>query len=170
MTRRGSLAYYLAAIVVGCLCWAVAILVIARTTTYHWNTAREFFFLYFLVVSQGWLATLLFAFLLRKIAAAFAWSRAWQWMVAGGCIAIFVVAAWVFVPTDWIGARFIMGLLMWLLPFGNMVFVFGFARSTIVLLPTIFLVGAATAFVLHRIHRAFEPRAKSPASTEKPHT
>jgi len=169
MTRRGSLAYYLAAIVVGCLCWAVAILVIARTTTSHWNSGREFFFLYFLVVSQGWLATLLFAFLLRRSAIALGWSRSWQWMFAGGCIAIVVIAAWVFVPADWVGARFVMRSLMWLLPFGNMLIGYVFTRSMIVLLPTVFLGGAATAFVLHRIDRAFEPQPESPASADKPH-
>ena len=168
MTRRGSLVYYLTAIVVGCLFMAVAILAVAQITTPRWDFGRDLFLFYFLAISHGWLPALLYALLLRRVNGALRWNRSWQWMVSGGSVAILVIIAWLFIPADWVGARFVMRSLLWLLPSGNMVISYGFTSSLKVLLPTIFLGGGATAFVLHRIHRAFEPQPEPSAFTEKP--
>ena len=84
-------------------------------------------------------------------------------------MAILVAGAWAFIPADWVGARYVMGLFMWLLPFGNILFGYAITKSMMVLLPTTFLGGAATAFVLHRVHIAFEPQPEPSPPTEEPH-
>ena len=168
MTRRGSLAYYLFAVVVGCLFLAVAMLSMASVSTLRWDSGRDFIFVYFLAVAHGWMAALIFAFLLRRIACALAWRRSWQWMILGGSLAILLLLAWVLLPTGWLGARIVLRSLLWLLPSGNTVTGFGFTSSPKVLLPVLFLGGAATAFVLFRVHRAFEPQVESPRTQEMP--
>jgi len=168
MTRRGSLVYYFTAVVVGCLFLTAAILVVAKSSTLHWNTGRDFFLVYFLCVSHGWIAVLVFAFLLRRSSGALAWNRSWQWLILGGGLAILVLSAWLLIPGTWLGSAYVMRWLLWLLPSGDGLMAFAFGSSLKVLLPAIFLVGAATAFVLYRVHHTFEPSADSPKREKKP--
>ncbi len=168
MTRRGSLAYYLAAVVIGCLFLTAAILIVAKSSTLHWNTGRDFLLVYFLSVSHGWIAALLFAFLLRRSSGALAWNRSWQWLILGGCLAILVLSAWFLIPGTWAGSAYVMRWLLWLLPCGDALTGFAFGSSLKVLLPAVFVVGAATAFVLYRVHHAFEPSADSAKREDRP--
>ena len=88
MTRRGTLAYYLAAIVVGCFFMVLGVTAIGEGSL-RFSTAglRDVFLLYFLALVYGSFTMLLFAFLLRRAARWLKWERAAVWVLAGAAIA-----------------------------------------------------------------------------------
>jgi hypothetical protein len=86
MTRRGTLAYYLAAWVIGCfivslLAWAWA----ARNESSA-NVAM-LLILYFVALAYGAADVLLFAFLLRRLMRLWGTHGIWIWMLAGAGLA-----------------------------------------------------------------------------------
>lgn len=87
MTRRGSIAYYLAVVVCGSFFLAAAYfayLLAKGDPTSH--PGRDFLFFYFFVVLAGVVPHLVGAWILRRVASRLRWSRGWQWMTAGTAI------------------------------------------------------------------------------------
>jgi len=160
MTRRGSLTYYLAAVVVGCFFVSVAYALFGRFPRWHGgpehvSSFREFFLLYFLSIPFGGFSALVFAFVLRRLAPLLRPRSSVAWVVAGAVLAPAVM--WAFV-----------GLAEAARAYGSSRAV-GTALTPViwVSLGPVFLssvwwitipAGMATASVLYAIHRAFEPR------------
>jgi len=155
MTRRGSLAYYLAAWICGCFFMSALVWLKDLASAPHQLATPKgafgllFFCFYGLIL--GVFASLLGAFLLRRIAVAFRWTQAWQWALAGAVLAPVVIGLlggwWRRVmwhpraPPRWLslmafGPATVLDAGLWLA------------------IPA----GAATALVLYRIHRAFAPQ------------
>jgi hypothetical protein len=156
MTRRGSLAYYFAAIVCGSL--FVALVYYARSAALsglgrRW--AYDFLFAYFLALIAGFLPQLVNAFILRRAMRALRWRRAWQWMAFGAVIGVallwglarlgYLIEGMHF-PMEWQRMKLLLAF-----PFLGPIM---FAATPFWLPLSAF---AANAWVLHRIHRAFEP-------------
>lgn len=158
MTRRGSLVYYLAAWVCGCLFMSLAVWLPGKWEPTHWapgfKGASGFLSFYFLGLIFGAFTVLLFAFLLRRLLTLLRWQRPWQWILAGAGLAELLV--W---SLGALGrAQETAGL-----PQVLVIFLLGGLRT--VRPPSIWVnsaVGAATAFVLYHIHRAFQPRPEAP--------
>ncbi len=158
MTRRGTLAYYFAAIVVGCFFLVLGVTAIGEgSLRFSGQGLRDFFLLYFLALVYGSFTMLLFAFLLRRMARWLKWERAVVWMFAGAALAPSLVWAlfllWSRLLSQWalVGPQ-----VMWWMIFGGAIGVAEFAHSQLAATVSAGAVGAATALVLHRIHRAFE--------------
>ncbi len=159
MTRRGSLVYYLAAWVCGCLFMSLAVWLPHKWEGDHWTPgfrgASGFLFFYFLALIFGAFTALTFAFLLRRILTALRWRRTWQWMLMGAGLAELLV--WSFfrlsraTPLRPPPLEFFLFLLLG--PFR------GLREWPAWVNP---LVGAATAFVLCHINKSFEPRTQNP--------
>ncbi len=157
MTRRGSLIYYLAAWICGCtfmsVCiWLKDLLGAPVMQAYSMRGAVGLLLFNFYALIFGAPSAFLGAFLLRRLARAARWELAWQWALAGAILApalIELLGIW--------GRHLLAGAEIhrrWLL-----LITYG---PTIVLDAGIWLAipaGAATAFVLYRIHRAFVPLA-----------
>ncbi len=157
MTRGGSVAFYLVAVVVGCL-FITAGLVVLRP-----GLGPSLLLIYLLSIAYGGSSVVVFAFLLRRITAAFGWNLLWQWLGTGAAL------AWILV---WGGHFVVLGLirLMQVSPqLGDFLFkivatpltggplfavVLGLGWISI-------LVGAATASVLYRVHHVLRPRLNS---------
>ena len=164
MTRRGTLAYYLAAWICGCFFMSALVWLRARAGEADvtdvlppMKSTSGLLFITFCGLIFGAFASLVIAFLLRRIAAAFRWRRAWQWTLAGAVLTpviIGLVGAWwrrVGSPPQ--------GASSWLSLLG--------LGPAVVLDAGLWLAipaGAATALVLYRIHRAFTPPSESAAS------
>ena len=158
MTRRGSLAYYMAGVVCGSFFYTLAYFLIGRRAQdmapAGGNWARDFLFAFFLGTIFGWFPQIVAAALLRKVSYPLRWTEAWHWAVGGAGVFFFV-----FIPCaiaggalerytggtryEWVGQIF-----------------FGQAMLSVRTgiwqgLPA----GAATSFVLYRVHRAFAPGA-----------
>jgi len=156
MTRRGSFVYYFAAIVCGSFFIAAAYYahsVWMFGAGERW--ARDFLFAYFLAVIGGFLPTLLFAFLLRRVLRAMHWQAVWQWLVAGAVIGMAVL--WALTRLGYFIETMHFSAGMQLL---KSVLMFSLVGPMMLAVTPIWLpipAFAATAWVLHRIHRAFEP-------------
>jgi hypothetical protein len=155
MTRRGSIAYYLAAAVCGSFFLAVCYFVyfqFAGSDSQHWG--RDFLFLYFFAILFASLPVALGAWLLRRLVAKLDWKQAWQWLLAG--TSVFLAVVWglgrigvALVDADAPGAVALMPLLG-----GPM---FAALYPPWIPLPA----AAATAATLFLVHRAFdEPRVE----------
>ncbi|MGH9703738.1 MAG: hypothetical protein ACRD4K_10220 [Candidatus Acidiferrales bacterium] len=160
MTRRGSLIYYLAAWICGCtfmgICiWLKDLFGAPLMQAYSMRGAIGLLLFNFYALIFGAVAAFLGAFLLRLIARAAHWQLAWQWTLAGAILSpalIELLGVW--------GRHLLSGPELhrrWplLITYG----------PKIVLDAGIWLaipVGAATAFVLYRIHRAFVLLANPP--------
>jgi hypothetical protein len=154
MTRRGSLAYYLAAWICGCtfmsVCiWLKDLLGAPLMQAYSMRGAVGLLLFNFYALIFGAASAFLGAFLLRRLARVAHWELAWQWVLAGSILSpalLELLGIW--------GRQMLAGpgpRQRWLL-----LITYG---PTIVLDAGIWLAipaGAATAFVLYRIHRAFE--------------
>lgn len=161
MTRRGSLVYYLGGIAVGCLFMAAYMSLLVNPGT-RWSI-RNFLGFYSSAVFLGGWTALLFAFLLRRLTAALGARRYWEWMIAGAALAPAVIwflgdvvqflvvlgqgPGWQAMPLLWIQ------VLMLMAPTA----IVGTRLGMWGAIP----VGAATAYVLSYIHRAFEPKLDS---------
>jgi len=159
MTRRGSLVYYLAAWVCGCLFMSLAVWLPGKWEPTHWTPGIRgvsgFLAFYFLGLVFGAFTALLFAFLLRRLVAVLRCRRLWQWILVGAGLA---------------------GLLLWglgavsrprgtIAPPADLLLIVLLGGFRAVRLPPTWLnilVGAATAFVLYFIQSAFEPRPEMP--------
>src|ERR1700722_605034 len=86
MTRRGTLAYYLAAWVIGC--FVVSLLLWAGDALAgDFETASTLLTTYFFSLAFGATAVLLFAFLLRRWMRALGTHSLWAWSVSGAALA-----------------------------------------------------------------------------------
>jgi hypothetical protein len=101
MTRSGSLAYYLAAWICGCFFLALAVWAHAaaagRSTIAGTSGASNLLTVYFFSLVFGFIDSIAGAFLLRRLAIAAHFRRAWQWGVAGAALApleVFLLARW----------------------------------------------------------------------------
>lgn len=146
---RGSLAYYLAAVVCGSFFLAVSYFAYFQLqgaqTRDH---GRDLLFLYFFALLFGLLPLLLGAWVLRRVTSRLGWHQGWQWLLLG--TVIFVVALW---GLGQLGLAFEDASTGVLLPvlLGPM-----FAAMYPLWVPV--PPAAATAWVLFLVHRAFEER------------
>jgi hypothetical protein len=163
MTRRGSLAYYLAAWICGCFFISAAVwlkdLGNKPVQLVTLTGAAGLLFFYFYGLLLGAIASLVGAFLLRRLMALARWEQGWQWALAGAILAPLLIGAlgawwrhatWPAQP----GPRWLS-----LLAYG----------PSVVLDAGLWLAipaGAATAFVLYRIHRAFTQQWETPTESK----
>jgi hypothetical protein len=90
MTRRGTLAYYLAAWVIGCFVVALLASMFASQNAPAEGPAR-LLVLYFLSLTYGAVDILLFAFLLRRCMRLWGTHNLWLWIAAGALLgAVFI--------------------------------------------------------------------------------
>jgi hypothetical protein len=155
LTRRGSLAYYLAAWVCGTFFFTAA------RIFGEWpqagaavGPARTLFFLYFLGLTFGWVEMLLFALFLRMAARALRWRGALGWMSGGGVAAGLLGLAASAVPDKFSGSS------AWLRFLGDFFASRGaddlsLNRHHGIGAVLVILAGAATAFVLFLVEKAF---------------
>ncbi|HET6199499.1 MAG: hypothetical protein WBE21_03980 [Candidatus Acidiferrales bacterium] len=152
MTRQGSLAYYLAAWVCGCFFMSFTIWFGNELRPTVPRSIPLLFYIYFISLIFGAVMSLLFGFAIRYAASRMAWNRVWHWLAGGAVIAPVLTGlvgaisasqllkgsswrAWIFVP--------LMGPYL----------IAGGGRSWMLLLTS--PAGAATAWVLFRVQRAF---------------
>ena len=157
MTRRGSLAYYLAAWICGCFFMSVAICIKDRNALAgaNFSVAVRLMYFYFFALMLGFAPALFFGLLLRRTAALLGRKHPSIWIAAGAMIAAVLVAA--------IGGwnRDVMAVAHPRIFPTGLVFALtgglGFTHDEgwWLAIP----VGAATAYVLYRIDRAFAPQS-----------
>jgi hypothetical protein len=161
LTRSGSLAYYLAAWVCGTLFFVAASsltkLPLAPSLS---SPSRGFFLQYFFDLATGWLAVLLLAFALRRLARTFHWSRALPWVLSGAVLTVLIGLTLAILPTCSLTFAEWMQFLKEAFELGgeNGIALRGhrpLAAAAMV------LAGMATAYVLFRIERAFEPHPEA---------
>lgn len=155
MTRQGSLAYYLAAWVCGCFFMSFTIWFGNELRPTVPRSIPLLFYIYFISLIFGAVMSLLFGFAIRYAASRMAWNRVWHWLAGGAVIAPVLTGlvgaisasqllkgsswrAWIFVP--------LMGPYL----------IAGGGGSWMLLLTS--PAGAATAWVLFRVQRAFALR------------
>jgi hypothetical protein len=161
MTRRGSLAYYLAAWVCGCFFMSLTICLGSLwvpTTSF----VRDLLFIYFLYLMNGVVPMLLFGFVLRRAAKGIGLTRTWQWLVAGAILApaltalLGMMSSWhIFQGTgwrDWISTYLLSTSSVYAPPNPKWI--------SLITAPA----GAATAWVLFRTDRAFGAPSGDPAA------
>jgi hypothetical protein len=155
MTRRGSLAYYLAAWVCGCFFMTICFAGLSAPSRFPQRIVLGLIYLYFLALFFGAFTSLLFGLLLRRIAQGLEFSRAWQWIFIGAILAPILV--WALGSILLIQGR----ATEWLLPiqlyflYAPQLILSGGVRMLWRVIPA----GAATAWLLCRIDRAFGPDA-----------
>jgi hypothetical protein len=91
MTKRGSLAYYMAAIVCGSFFFTLAQFLIGRESGSSSNWARDFLFAFFIGTIFGCIPQVLAAFVLRRLAGPLRWTNAWHWAVGGAGVYLLVL-------------------------------------------------------------------------------
>ena len=90
MTRRGTLAYYLAAWVIGC--FVVSLLLWAGDALAgDFETASSLLTTYFFSLAFGATAVLLFAFLLRRSMRVLGTHSLWAWLLSGAVLAFLLI-------------------------------------------------------------------------------
>ena len=153
MTRRGSLIYYFGAVTLGSFFLAATYFIYSMLQGgSRENIGRDFLFSYFFTMMLTLLPLLFCAFLLRRAAMAFRWGSPWPWMLAGAALFLAMVQA-----LGWMGHA---------IQSDKMVVEWWRATLMVLLIgPTLAVkqpwwlplpAGALTAWLLHRIHRAFE--------------
>lgn len=151
MTRRGSVAYYLASWVCGCTFIGILVWIASLFQSSASRATGLLFVVISLSLMSGAVASLLFGFFLRRTANGLHWNCAWQWVIGGAIIAPLLIAllgaiaspnaqgsgwrGWLFSSLS--GAYMINGGHNW--------------KLSLLAAPA----GAATAWVLFRIDRAF---------------
>jgi hypothetical protein len=162
MTRRGSLAYYLAAWVCGGLFFAATSFITAPRNSDYGLTpdTRGFLVSSFFVLAYGWVFTLAFAFILRSLASALRWHGPWPWTISGGALALAFALACSALPVAWLRRWPWLRSLAALFELNVSNSALLGSRSALAGLATI-LAGMLTAFLLFRVDRAFAPREDS---------
>lgn len=158
MTRHGSLAYYLAAWVCGCFFMTLGVWLVTdwahEPNTKGLGTAGGFLVLCFLGLIFGAFTSLLFGFILRRIAIGFRVQHLWIWSLIGAALSYPLLKG-----LSWVGmlsgrAQGQEGFLRLLLFAG----IRGWSgHILLVAIPA----GAVTAGVLFAVHRAFAQKAES---------
>ncbi|HLW98807.1 MAG TPA: hypothetical protein VKR82_09190 [Candidatus Acidoferrales bacterium] len=90
MTKRGSLAYYLAAVVCGSFFFTLAQFLIGRDNAGTSNWASDFLFAFFIETIFGCIPQLIAAFVLRRLASPLRWTQAWHWAIGGAGVYLLV--------------------------------------------------------------------------------
>jgi hypothetical protein len=160
MTRRGSLAYYLASWACGCFFMMICFIGVPRAAQFPPQIILGLFYFYFLALFFGAFTSLLFGFLLRRIAGGLEFGRAWQWILAGAILAPILVSA--LGSTMLIHGRateFLLPIQLYFL-YAPQLILSGGIRTIWRVIPA----GAMTAWVLFRIDRAFAPSAERDAA------
>lgn len=157
MTRRGSIAYYSAAVVCGCFFLVIALAGVGERSLRVSSTGfSDLFLLYFLSIAYGSVSLLLFAFLLRVVARRVRWISSLEWMVGGAILACVLAWGMNTMWTRWLGHQTLPGpVLAWLVVFGGPVGLVGLSKGPISATLAMALTGACTAWVLARIDHAF---------------
>jgi hypothetical protein len=163
MTRRGSLAYYLAAWICGTV--FMSICVWAREIFFGGGAepnlpkqeAMSLLFICFYGLLLGAVAAFVSAYLLRTFMKWFSWRGTLQWIVSGAIITTLVILALGYGGLAGSGEQLLKNTAMTFVSLGPAVVISaGWWLAT----PA----GAATAYVLHRIDRAFAPPAATPSA------
>ncbi len=156
MTRRGSLAYYLAAWVCGSFFFAAARFIAAPKNLDYLLTpdTRGFLAAVFFILAYGWLFTLGLALLLRWLAKQLQWGTALPWSVCGGALAFLFTLIFTFFPENLTARSGWLRFLTKLFRLNSANGVPPDCQTALTVLATI-LAGTATAYVLFRIDRAF---------------
>lgn len=163
MTRRGTLAYYLAAWAVGSLSIAVALWVRGIVANgWAWESHHDFGLLMLSVdaLLLGLFATLLIAFFLRRLMRALKWLNAPAWIAAGAILAPSLTWIFWWIDTDLLHVTFrsrFFNLNLFLLAGPAEVVYEGWWLA----IPA----GAATAYVLYRVERAFSRQGDAQTAT-----
>jgi hypothetical protein len=162
MTRRGTLAYYLAAWVVGCFVISLLIWISAPQDAPFAGPAR-LLILYFLSLAYGAVDILLFALLLRRAMRLWGTHSIWIWALGGGVLGGVLVALLLWSGDALTGASPLSGRG----PIGYVLLAFWTApnalrRAGIWQAP---IGGAAIAAVLCLVDRAFDRPADVPRSS-----
>ena len=156
MTRRGSLAYYLAAWVCGSFFFAAACFFSAPKSSDYGLTpdARGFLAAIFFVLAFGWVFTLGFALLLRLLASLLPAGRARGWTISGGVLALLPALVIAFLQRSSVEGPGSLRFLEDLFGLGG---TNGFRRPfhAAAGVLSMMLAGMATAYVLYRVNRAF---------------
>jgi hypothetical protein len=167
MTRRGSLAYYLAVWICGCFFMSIAICVKDRNALAgaNFSAAVRLMYFYFFALMLGFAPALFFGLLLRRTAALLGRKHPSIWIAAGAIIAAVLVAAigrWNRNAMAVAHPRVFPTGLVFALTGG---LGFTYDEGSWLAIP----VGAATAYILYRIDRAFAPQSQpseqSPSAT-----
>lgn len=159
MTRRGSLAYYLAAWVCGCFFMTVCLVGLPKPSDFPQRIILSLIYFYFLALFFGAFTSLLFGFLLRRMAGGLDLSRTWQWMLVGAILAPFLVSALGSIMLiHGRATEFLLPIQLYFL-YAPQLIMSGGAKMLWRVIPA----GAATAWVLSRIHLAFAQTAAGPA-------
>jgi hypothetical protein len=160
MTRRGSLAYYLAAVVCGSFFLTVTYFAyFLATGAKMTNVSREFFFTYFFGVLLSIIPLTLIAFFLRRLAVRLRWQGLLPWLAGAwvvGAVVLAVLSAAGHAVEAWRnGPVGLKHFLLWLFigPW--------FMTKAPLWLPLPGL--TAMAWVLFRVHSAFEPAKEAAA-------
>lgn len=158
MTKRGSIAYYMAAVVCGCFFLVVALAGVGqRSMRVSPAGFGDIFLLYFLSMAYGSVSLLLYAFLLRALARRIRWISVLEWMVGGAVLACVVAWSLNAVWIHWLGQGSLPGAnVVWKIIFGGPVGLVGLAKGPVSATLAMALTGAGTGWVLARIHTAFE--------------
>jgi hypothetical protein len=151
MTRSGSLAYYLAAWVCGCFFMSVTIWMGSALHPTAPRTPSLLLYIYFLSLMFGAFISLFFGFFLRRAADGMRWKYPWHWLAGGAILAPVLTAllgaiasSHALQSSDWHNWIFV--------PLARTYLINGGDRWMALLAAP---AGAATAWVLFRIDRAF---------------
>jgi hypothetical protein len=165
MTKRGTLAYYLAAWVVGCFVVALIAAIFAPQNAPAEGPAR-LLILYFLALLYGAADILLFAFLLRRTMRLFSTHNLLLWIVAGAALGAAAVRLLLWVGDALVGVSPLNGrgpmsfllLMFWTAP--NALRLAGIWQAPVA--------GAMIAGVLCLVDRAFNPPAEESQAKPSP--
>lgn len=156
MTRRGSLAYYLASWVCGCFFMGFTIWVGNELDPTVSRSVALLLVTYFFSLMFGAVTSLLFGFFLRWAAHGLHWSRTWHWLIGGAIIAPILIALLGTIASSNAQSS---GWRVWIfIPLTGPYIINGARWMPLLAAPA----GAATAWVLSRIDRAF---GKAPNET-----
>ena len=162
MTRRGSLIYYLTAWICGCFFMSLAIWIRMMWTgpRVGWPMRQAFglLFICFYGLALGAFTALLFAFLVRRVAARLKCKTPLHWAIFGGILSPAIIGLLGAMgrhlePESQPGVRLVPLLLLG----PGLVLEAGWWLS----IPA----GAATGYLLGRVQRAFAPAPSAPIST-----
>jgi len=164
MTKRGSLAYYMAAIVCGSFFFTLAQFLIGResgTSSSAAAWARDFLGAFFIGTIFGFVPQVVAACVLRGIAGPLRWTIAWHWAMGGAGVYLLVTMI-----LGLMGAEFDRIVGGW--RYANSIGLFLFGQAGMAVHSGIWqtLVGGAmTSLVLFSVHRAF---ARDDTMQQKP--
>lgn len=158
MTRTGSLAYYLAAWVCGCTFMGIFLWIPEIRGSASKGVAGLFFVTIALSLMCGAASSLAFGCLLRILADWIGWRKAWQWLLSGAILApVLITVLGVFSSSGMVKGNALRALYFFVFAGPGLIHT---SQPWLLLLTAV--AGAATAWVLFRVHRAFAPQSCTP--------